>query len=229
MSTLGKKFRGFTLVELLVVLAVMGALMGMLGFSILGGGADVYSGQRQVLSLLHQARTAALGSGKEARLIVHADPSDSEKYMRHLGIVVRDDNASDVWSVVEEGLFLPDGLWLVDSSIEVDSSWMGDAFCSWSSSDETNLFKLGRLTGGQRIESASDSVVFKYVGFDSTGAAIAEDFPKMPRVVIAPGQLRANGGELFPYFANAFEVTGIEVRPFGGILCLDFNDFSSNN
>ena len=47
---LAKNALGFTLIELLVVLAVMGVLMGMLGFSVLGGSADIYSGQRQIIS-----------------------------------------------------------------------------------------------------------------------------------------------------------------------------------
>ena len=62
-----------------------------------------------------------------------ADSTDPEKYMRYSSIVVEesmggsDNNKNNVWRVVQEGKFLPEGLWFVDKSMEVDADWM-DAF-----------------------------------------------------------------------------------------------------
>lgn len=228
MSYLGKKAKGFTLIELLVVLAVMGILMGMLGFSFLGGGADIYDGQRQLVSLLHRTRTTALGAGREARLIVCSDSSDQEKYMRLTSIIVEDSNQSGnlkTWKVVEEGVFLPQGLWFVEKSIEEDSNWLSDGYCFWSGGDDID-FNLDQIKNGSRSEGGTESVSYRFVAFNSSGSVIAEDFPNMPRLVISPGQLRPSSGQLLPTFSNPSEVVGVELRPFGGILCLDTNDFS---
>ena len=47
------KCSGFTLLELLIVLAVMGLMMGLVGFSLLGGGgAGLGSAQRELLGLV---------------------------------------------------------------------------------------------------------------------------------------------------------------------------------
>jgi len=224
------KLRGFTLIELLVVLAVMGVLMGMLGFTILGSGSDVYDGQRQLVSLLHRTRTTALGAGREARLIVCADSSDQEKYMRLSSIVVEDSNNSGnlkTWRVVEEGVFLPEGLWFVEKSNEDDSNWLADGYCFWSGGDDID-FNLDQIKNGSRSEGGTESVAYRFVAFNSSGSVLSEDFPKMPRLVISPGELRPNNGQLLPSFFNPSEVVGVELRPFGGILCLDTNDFSSD-
>ena len=60
--------RAFTLLELLIVMAVMGLMMGLIGFTLLGGGGEeLGSAQREVLGLVQQARTRAALSGAETR------------------------------------------------------------------------------------------------------------------------------------------------------------------
>ena len=223
------RMRGFTLIELLVVLAVMGVLMGMLGFSVLSGGGDVASGQRMVLTMLHQARSAALGAGLESRLLVSADSSNTEKYMRFVSVVVRDSNSSnkDSWRVLDEGKYLPDGLWFADTSMATEVGWMKDAYCKWSESMDSQLFSLGPLVKGVRGEAGSNLEYFRYVGFDATGVANSSDYPQMPRLVVAPGTIKPLDGELAPFLTNPYDVAGIDVRPFGGLYLLSSNDFSS--
>ena len=229
---LAKNALGFTLIELLVVLAVMGVLMGMLGFSVLGGSADIYSGQRQIISTIHQARTTALSTGREARLIVSADSTDPEKYMRYSSIVVEesmggsDNNINNVWRVVQEGKFLPEGLWFVDKSMEVDADWM-DAFSIWSTSKVENSFKLGELKNGTREEIDSGKIIY-YIAFAPSGKVITDDFPNTPMIVLSSGEIRPKDGVLSPYFPNPLDVVGIKIMPYGGLLCLDFNDFGES-
>ena len=231
---LAKYSPGFTLIELLVVLAVMGVLMGMLGFSVLSGNADINSGQRQALSMMHQTRTTALSTGQEARLLVYSDPTDLEKYMRFSSIVVREitsegnDLTSKDWRVVQEGKFLPDGLWFADRSMEVPLGWMGDAFTVWSTSEGDNSFKLGELKNGLREESSSGKNSYRYIAFAPSGKVISDDYPNMPKLVIASGEIRPKDGVLSPYLANPQDVAGLQIMPFGGIFCLEFNDFLQN-
>ena len=79
---MGKRFKtsrlnGFTLLELLIVLAVMGLMMGLIGFTLLGGGgAELGSAQRELLGFVQQARSRAALSGSETRLIVNNVESD---------------------------------------------------------------------------------------------------------------------------------------------------------
>ena len=81
------KKQGFTLLELLVVLAVMGIMMGLIGFSLLGGGGnELGAAQRELLGLVQKARSQAALTGKETRLLVSNDSSDEEKYHRYLNL-----------------------------------------------------------------------------------------------------------------------------------------------
>ena len=62
--------------ELLVVLAVMGVMMGLVGFSLLGGGGnELGAAQRELLGLVQKARAQAALSGQETRLIVANNPN----------------------------------------------------------------------------------------------------------------------------------------------------------
>ena len=78
--------QGFTLIELLVVLAVVGLMMGVIGFSLLGGGgAELGASQRNVLGVLHQARTIAASTGVVTRIIISiAGLSQCSIWKRHV-------------------------------------------------------------------------------------------------------------------------------------------------
>ena len=107
--------------ELLVVLAVMGVMMGLIGFSLAGGdGAALSASQRQLLGLIQQTRAKAAIYGQPARLIVNNDETDTDKYHRYLEIVVRDANESKKWRVQGEGKFLEDGVFFIpeDDSVQ---------------------------------------------------------------------------------------------------------------
>ena len=59
--------------ELLIVLAIMGVMMGLVGFSILGGGGnELGAAQRQLLGMVQKARTQAALSGLQTRLLIIA-------------------------------------------------------------------------------------------------------------------------------------------------------------
>ena len=101
------KSSGFTLLELLIVLAVMGLMMGLVGFSLLGGGgAELGAAQRELLGLVQQARSRAALSGSETRIIINNVEADIDKYHRYVELVVRDTCATNgvvKWLVMGEG------------------------------------------------------------------------------------------------------------------------------
>ena len=156
--------RAFTLLELLIVMAVMGLMMGLIGFTLLGGGGEeLGSAQREVLGLVQQARTRAALSGAETRLIINAMEEDLEKYHRCAELVVKDTCATtneSKWLVMGEGTTLPDGVFFVpedDSLCEVADQWKEDAYTVWSSEDDD--FELMDAFKGERKEGVARSSV----------------------------------------------------------------------
>ena len=106
--------RGFTVLELLVVLAVMGVMIGALGFSFIGANqSGLGDAQRSVLSLLQKARVLAVSNSVESRILVSADSDDSEKYLRQAKLVILDQNNSNHWQIVEDNFYLPQDTWFV--------------------------------------------------------------------------------------------------------------------
>ena len=103
------------MLELLVVLAVMGVMMGLIGFSLWGEvEMNLNSAQRELLGMIQKARSQAL-TGRETRLIVWNDSADEDKYHRYLEIITQDLNDTESWVVAGEGEFLTDRIYLVPS------------------------------------------------------------------------------------------------------------------
>lgn len=223
--------QGFTLMELLVVLAVMGVMMGLIGFSLLGGGGnELGAAQRELLGLVQKARAQAALTGKETRLIIWNDPEDEEKYHRYVEIVTEDSNNSDNWLVAGEGAFLTDGIYFVPSeesySIQADG-WREDAFSIWSheESDELLLeapFKGLRKSGGEQS--------FTYMAFNGSGNLICKEdssgIPQPAKLVLAVGEPNPTDSEKALRFNDPNSIAGILMRRFGGFAVLDVNDFS---
>ena len=164
--------KGFTLIELLVVLVVMGLMMGLISFSLIGGGgAELGAAQRELLGLVQQARTRAALSGQETRLVVHAEESDIEKYHRYVELIVKDTCATTnetKWLVLGEGAYLTDGVFFVPedhSFCEVSEDWRTDAYTVWSGQDDD--FELMDTFKGERKEGAGTK--FRYLAFNHDG------------------------------------------------------------
>lgn len=228
--------RAFTLLELLIVMAVMGLMMGLIGFTLLGGGGEeLGSAQREVLGLVQQARTRAALSGAETRLIINAMEEDLEKYHRYVELVVKDTCATtneSKWLVMGEGTTLPDGVFFVpedDSLCEVADQWKEDAYTVWSSEDDD--FELMDAFKGERKEGGGTK--FRYLAFSSVGSVVypsasgGSNRQKSPRLVLANGSLNpvATGKPI--RFVDPDTIAGILMRRFGGFAVLTPDDFKS--
>jgi len=228
--------RAFTLLELLVVMAVMGLMMGFIGFTLLGGGGEeLGSAQREVLGLVQQARTRAALSGAETRLIINAMEDDLENYHRYVELVVKDTCATtneSSWLVMGEGTILPDGVFFVpedDSFCEVSEEWREDAYTVWSSNDDD--FELMDTFKGERKEGSGTK--FRYLAFSSMGSVVypssngGSNLQQPPRLVIANGSLNPIASGKPIRFIDPDTIAGILMRRFGGFAVLTPDDFKS--
>lgn len=224
---------GFTLLELLIVLAVMGLMMGLIGFSLLGGGgAELGAAQRELLGFVQQARSRAALSGSETRLIVNNNEEDEEKYHRYVELLVKDTCATngDVrWLVMGEGKFLTEGVYFVpedEAKSKTGTEWRSDGYTIWS--DSKDDFKLNDAFKGEREENGDTN--FKYLAFNQVGNVVFPEsmgggVQKAPRLVLSVGAPNP-GGEGKPLrFDNPNAISGILLRRYGGFAVLELDDF----
>lgn len=228
-----KVSKGFTLLELLIVLAVMGLMMGLIGFSLLGGGgAELGSAQRELLGFVQQARSRAALSGSETRLIVNSMEDDLDKYHRYMEIIVEDTCATTgevTWLVMGEGKFLTEGVYFVpedEDKSETGKDWRGDAFTVWSEAKED--FTLADSFKGERKLNGNNK--FRYLAFDQMGNVVfpessGQGMQKTPKLVLGVGAPNPTGDGKYLRFDNPNSIAGILLRRYGGFAVLELEDF----
>lgn len=97
---------GFTLFELLAVVALMAAVVAVVAAGLRGAGMGAARDAAVALlgSRVAAARQLATARGEPARLLIHADPADPERYLRYVVVVVPDGAG---WRAHDGGSFLP--------------------------------------------------------------------------------------------------------------------------
>jgi len=231
--------RGFTILELLVVLAVMGVMIGVLGFSFIGvHQSKLGDAQRSLISLLQKARSLAVSNATECRIIVAGNSEDPNKYLRQAMLIYKDKNNTKYWEIVED-IYLPEEIWFVSGELIPDSKdWPSDAKCLWTGIEDDEPFKLEPSkksnNSGERetkvfeeVDEEEDGQLFFYISCNSRGDYNSKSFPQMPKLVVSKGKLLPNAtGVISPMFVDPRAIAGLQIQPFGGILTLNDQDFS---
>jgi len=220
--------------ELMIVLAVMGVMMGMIGFSLSGGGgAALQASQRQLLGLVQQTRAKAALYGRPARLIVSNEDENEDKSYRYMEIIVQDVNDPDQWVVQGEGKYLEDGVYLLpqdDSNVVTPDNWSDLAYSVWSHDQQSPIKFKDALKGVREIGGSKS---FSYLEFNSDGNLVCSHegdsyTNSYPRLVLANGS-PSPGSDKFLRFDDVNSVVGILLRKFGGIAVLDSSDFGTGS
>lgn len=125
MNLISKK--AYTLVELLVVAAILTFGFAVLISSTSGDGAKLSSAQRTLSGLVKAARSQAILKNAQVRLIVHNDDSDLDKYRRFVGVVYfgADSGNTDGWIAATQGTYLPKGIYFDAVTSDNESAWNG--------------------------------------------------------------------------------------------------------
>lgn len=124
MRTLHRARSAFTLIEMLVVVAIISVFVGVIGFGFLRGSSSATVGlqaaQSLIIGLLTQARSQAIMTGEQTGVFVAAGPNggfttgtDVELKTRYLRCLTVARNVGGRWEAVSDLVFLPDGIYVV--------------------------------------------------------------------------------------------------------------------
>lgn len=199
----------FTLVELLVVIAVIGILIGTIGLALRPGSPAVAlrGAQGQVQALVSQTRGQAQLQGRPVRLVVCVDRNDPDRYLKFMGIVYQPDPPNGPWLAATAGTTLQGRIYVVPETVGSDQ--LGAEVGPWPD----NLVSSFSGTENLRYESPTEQE-FAYIEFSTRGTVARGS---NLRIALAEGQIGAEGlGPNFQIeFVNPDNVMGVLIRPYG--------------
>jgi prepilin-type N-terminal cleavage/methylation domain-containing protein len=208
-SSVRSGFRAFTLVELLVVVALIGVVVGVVGLASRspGGGVALQAAQATLASLCNAARGRAVLAGQNARLVVAADPSDADCYLRYLLIVGEEEGGSDNWRAEGGGVYLPRGVYVVPPApVAVPGNPAWPASCrSTALSSTAQTMTINGVTAG----------TFYHTQFTSRGTAGGG------YLLLTAGRVTIGSSGAMLEFDNPDNIRGVLLRPSGAFTLLN--------
>jgi prepilin-type N-terminal cleavage/methylation domain-containing protein len=225
--------RGFTALEVMTTLAIIAILstIAFMSLDLRGEQQALKSSRSTVLGLVRMARNKAILEGADARLIINYDSSDSERYLRYLGVVVKSSTDSSYWRTVHRGIELPEGIYIVPQDIAGDGD--GVLFENWLAGvDESDRMSEYRTTNNDSKDGATFGVEYpsaqekevdatgasKWIFYEFTPGGSQSNHPKTNHIALSKGQLDLSGNIIFK---NSEHVTGMRFRPNGQVYAVD--------
>ncbi len=223
----------FTLIEMMVVVALIAILVGGVGYSLAGGGtsASLATAQRSIASVFQAARAAAILNGgveqpdgttvpfKSVRvrvLISDDDSEDSEIRWRYVGVVYGEADPTGQfygqWFALNQGATLPQGIYVIAPSATSDILPE-----SALRSDRVPTMRVEYPRQGGKREGGGTR--WFYYEYDGSGVASRDANGK--RIILAPGTLDpATRGITFKAAgatSASIPMVGLQLRRLGGV------------
>jgi prepilin-type N-terminal cleavage/methylation domain-containing protein len=202
MSSNGRRV-GFTLVELLTVIALITVLAGVFSFAVLRMGSGSLEGaERLAGSQFAAARNQALLKSSPVRVLIHNNPEDPERYLREIGIITNTagPGVSPEWTALSQGERLPAGYFFVPGVSLADGT------------REPEVMQVEFPS----VEPVAEGQGEAYYYFEYTAQGLAN--PGGAQFVLEPGRLEPDGGgfQVVPQESNA----DLRKEKWGGFLIL---------
>jgi len=199
----------FTMVELLVVVALIGVLVGTIGLALRspGEGMALQAAQATVASLCGAARGQAALTGQNARLVIAADPGDLACYLRYLQIVHEDSAGSDHWRSEGAGVYFPRGVYVVPpegSLVPGNPDWPASRRSTALSAAAQDMVINGVAAGA-----------FYHVQFSSRGTTGGGN------LVLTAGRMTAGTAGTALALDNPDDVRGVLLRSSGALTLIN--------
>ena len=230
------QFKGYTLIEMIVVIAIIAVILGLSATTIrnLSKAQGVSAGVPVMKAKFEEARQKALGSNKSIRLVIYADgqkANDSkEETGRYLRYVTLAELEGNQWVEKKRGVMLPENCffdtalslkgmkhWVPQGSAEDGSGYIDVQLLGLNNTRTCFFYELNHL--GFPVNPA---VVMQ--GYEKNGAQDDEPERKRvkeaPRVVLSGGKLRrsANGVEFVANPSGERNIQGFLLGRHGGLV-----------
>ena len=231
--------RAFTLVELMIVIAVIGILTGSLVAVLRTGGKGpaLQAAQATLSGLVSSARARAALDNNTATVIIWANSNDSSTYLRRAAIAVRvdtnNDGVPDSYNIQGGSLDLPRGVFFVPEAhsgsnlparLEVVGDW-ANLTLTESQANSHGTTNAGAATKGfKRFDFVSNpkwqddpdapTVYYESITFDGLGKLAVTD---VNYLAVATGEIQSGptSADRGVLFQNPDALRGIKLSAYG--------------
>lgn len=210
--------RGFTLVELLVVIGLIAVIAGVLGLALGRGnsGTALQAAQSTTSAMVAGARGQAATAQQDAAVVVNITAT-SENFLRELIIVTL--NSSGQWVATNIQNLLPNGIYFVPGDNSVTGGYVGTNVVfsttpSWATANRSLPFPTASINITVRAADGStalNSDVYRILARFTPRGTIDTN-TTLTRLVFSPGERTADD---VVQFTNPSAVRGMTISNYG--------------
>lgn len=225
--------KGFTLIELIAVIAIMAVLGGVIMAGISGGGTSqsLGSGVNVLNTMIKNTRTIAMMRGTKARLIINNEPPQGnppsfDRYLSFVGIVYEDPETPGNWIAANQGQSLPENIYILakadpTNGLNKSGSVLGGDALATLEAAATDL-PAGTMSidypSSRSLAGSDAGTQWMYYEFGADG--IAQPGTANKKILVAVGN---NTGTSIA-FNSEYEMAVTMIGLFGGTLVGDYDD-----